>query len=479
MPSSIAPQIAPTRDAAASSKLYRAIWRWHFYAGLFVVPFLMMLAITGLIILWFTGVEREYGDWLPVEAAAQTLTLTQQTAAVLAAYPDGKIGQYIAPWSAEHPALFRINLDDGNRMVALDPYSGKILQDRPQTGTWNEFITNVHGELLIGDAGGAGDFVIEIAASLGIIMVVTGLYLWWPRNGKSVLRALLPSLSLKGRGLWKSLHESIGAWIAIFLLFFLISGLAWAGIWGGKFVQAWSTYPAEKWDNVPTSAVDHASMNHGTLKEVPWTLEQTPLPLSGSTAGKTGLPAGTPITLETVAAFGRNIGFTGRFQIAVPRNEEGVWTLSQDSMSYDSTNPTADRTVHIDQYTGKILADIKFADYPFFGKAMAIGIALHEGQLGWWNVALNALFCLMVIFTCVSGIVMWWKRKPVGQVGAPRYARDYRVPVGVLIIGTVLAVAFPLGGLAILTFAIIDFLVPKRFKEIGFASAARQPAGGD
>jgi len=48
MPSSIAPQIAPTRDAAASSKLYRAIWRWHFYAGLFVVPFLMMLAITGL-----------------------------------------------------------------------------------------------------------------------------------------------------------------------------------------------------------------------------------------------------------------------------------------------------------------------------------------------------------------------------------------------------------------------------------------------
>jgi len=47
------------------------------------------------------------------------------------------------------------------------------------------------------------------------------------------------------------------------------------------------------------------------------------------------------------------------------------------------------------------------------------------------------------------------------------------VPVGVLIIGAVPAVAFPLGGLTILTFAMIAFLAPKRFKEIG--AMAHQP----
>ena len=73
---------------------------------------------------------------------------------MLAAIPTVKVGQYIAPWSAEHPALFRIDLDAGNRMVALDPYRGKILPRPTQAGTWNGFITNVHGELLIGDAGG-------------------------------------------------------------------------------------------------------------------------------------------------------------------------------------------------------------------------------------------------------------------------------------------------------------------------------------
>ena len=114
------------------------------------------------------------------------------------------------PWGDEYPSLVRVDLPDGNRMLAVNPYSGEILRDVPQAGTWNEFMTNVHGELLIGGNGGPGDFVIEIAASLGVIMVATGLYLWWPRNGRSLGTALSPQLNLQGRALWKSLHESSG-----------------------------------------------------------------------------------------------------------------------------------------------------------------------------------------------------------------------------------------------------------------------------
>ncbi|WP_233622870.1 PepSY domain-containing protein, partial [Burkholderia seminalis] len=36
--------ISPTRSTGAG---YRTLWRWHFYAGLFVMPFLVILAITG------------------------------------------------------------------------------------------------------------------------------------------------------------------------------------------------------------------------------------------------------------------------------------------------------------------------------------------------------------------------------------------------------------------------------------------------
>lgn len=461
----------PQQDAVASTRLYRAVWRWHFYAGLFVVPFLVMLALSGLAMLWFTGVSPEYGDWLKVRHQGQQISLSAQADRALSAHPGGNLGKFITPWGPNYPSIVQVNLEEGNRMVAVDPYTGAILRDRPQAGTWNDFFSRIHGEFLVGTDGGQGDFMIETAASLGIILLATGLYLWWPRNGRGAFQALVPQLQLRGRALWKSLHETMGVWIAVILFFFLLSGLAWTGVWGGKFVQAWSTFPAEKWDNVPLSDQRHASMNHGGTNEVPWALEQTLLPESGSAAGITGLPMGTPVVLDSVAALGRAIGFSGRFQIQAPADEKGVWTLSQDSMSYDSTSPTADRTVHVDQYTGKILADVKFADYSLGGKAMAAGLALHEGQLGWWNVALNALFCLSVVFLSISGVVMWWKRRPAGEVGAPRYPRDYRLTLGVAVIAIVLGIAFPLGGLAILAFAVIDFLLPRRLKEAGLQNA--------
>ena len=458
----------PQQDAVASTRLYRAVWRWHFYAGLFVVPFLLALALSGLAILWFTGVAPEYGDWLKVTPQGQQLVPSAQADRAIAAHSGGTLGKFIAPWGPDHPSIVQVNLPDGNRMVAVDPYSGTILQDRSQAGTWNDFFTHIHGELFMGTDGGPGDFLIEIAASLGIILIVTGIYLWWPRNGRGFGAALIPQLSLRGRALWKSLHESIGIWIAVILLFFLVSGMAWTGVWGGKLVQAWSTFPAEKWDAVPLSDERHASMNHGSTHEVPWTLEQTLMPESGSAAGIKGLPMGTPVVLDSVYALGRALGFSGRFQIQPPADAKGVWTLSRDSASYDSTTPTADRTVHIDQYMGNILADVTYADYPILGKAMAVGIALHEGQLGWWNVALNALFCISVVTLCVTGAVMWWKRRPAGELGAPRYPRDYRLTLGVAVIAIIAGLAFPLGGLAIIVFAIIDFLLPTRIKEAGY-----------
>ncbi len=36
---------------------YRAVWRWHFYAGLVCIPFLIVLSITGAIYLFRPQVE--------------------------------------------------------------------------------------------------------------------------------------------------------------------------------------------------------------------------------------------------------------------------------------------------------------------------------------------------------------------------------------------------------------------------------------
>jgi uncharacterized iron-regulated membrane protein len=297
--------------------------------------------------------------------------------------------------------------------------------------------------------------MIEIAASLAIIMVATGLYLHWPRNGNGWRNVLIPRLTARGRTFWKSLHGVLGFWISLFLVIFLISGLSWAGVWGERIVQAWNTFPAEKF-GAPLSDATHASMNHDGHHEVPWGLEQTPLPESGSLAGVDAIEA--DVSLDSVAAFARSLGFVGRFQVNLPADETGVWTISHDSMSNDGPNPSADRTIHVDRYTGKVLADVRYADYSPYAKAMAWGIAFHEGDLGVWNLALNTLFCLSVITVSLSGLVMWWKRRPetAARLAAPPRPRDLPFWKGAALVVLLLGIAFPLAGAAILVVLLVD-----------------------
>jgi uncharacterized iron-regulated membrane protein len=451
--------LAEDRAPRAVNRLYFAIWRWHFYAGLFVVPFLLVLAVTGFFMMLLTTYLPEYGDRIALMPAATTLSIAEQEAAALAAVPGATaIIEYIAPYTAETPALFTVADGGDGMVVALDPYTGELLRSTVDGATWNLFFERIHGTLLIGDA---GDRILEIASGLGILLVITGLYLVWPRQAGGARAMLIPDLAARGRGWWKSLHQVCGTWMSVILVFFLVTGLAWAGIWGERFVQAWSTFPAEKWDAVPLSAQDHASLNRDGEKQVPWGLEQTPLPASGSHAGVAILPEGTVLNLSAVVDLGRAIGFEGRFRVSFPWDETGVWTLSQNSMSYDGNSPTIDRTVHVDQYTGKVLADVRYADYGVAAKAMAVGIALHEGQLGVWNFVVNAVFCAAVVFTCISGVVMWWKRRPVGagRLAAPPVPQDVPLARGVVLIALALSMMFPLLGLTLLAVLAFDLLV--------------------
>ncbi|OIQ27633.1 MAG: hypothetical protein BM562_14340 [Alphaproteobacteria bacterium MedPE-SWcel] len=440
-----------------SQKFYFAAWRWHFYAGLYVIPFLLMLAVTGLMMMFITQVDGRDGEKIPVEPTATELPTTTQMQIARAAQP-GQIVEWIGPKDDNLAVVFRIAPEEGgNQMVALNQYTGEVIEIWDRRAGWYDWADNVHGSLLIGDT---GDRLIEVAAGLGLVLVMTGLYLWWPRGNWSA--ALVPNVRARGRALWKNLHGVLGFWISALLIVFLISGLSWTGVWGGKFVQAWSTFPAQKWDAVPLSDTTHAAhLNHGNTNDVPWALEQTPMPASGSDAGVTGLPAGQAVTLDAVIGLGRELGMEGRFRVAIPTSESGVWTLNRDSMSGDGENPFIDRTVHIDQFTGKILADVKYDDYSWAGKAMAVGIPLHMGLVGLWNFVLNVFFCLAVIFVCISGLVMWVKRRPskAGRLAAPPMPADLPFWKGAVLVGLFTSLAFPLVGITLLAVLAVDVLI--------------------
>lgn len=138
-------------------------------------------------------------------------------------------------------------------------------------------------------------------------------------------------------------------------------------------------------------------------------------------------------------------------------------------MSYDMDNPFADRTVHIDRYSGNVLADIRFEDYNLFGKFMAAGIALHMGTLGWLSVLANVLFCLSVIAICISGYVLWWIRRPSKSealsLNPPPFGNGPAL-WGFSLLLLVVAILFPAAILSIIAIALIDFVIVSRSSRL-------------
>lgn len=453
------------RPKTGADKLYFAAWRWHFYAGRYVVPFLLMLSLTGFVMLIDSAVSNQLGGAPRVEAKGAPLPPSTQAKAALAAVP-GQLVQYTAPEGDTRPADFIIRnpadakpdmmpWDIPAKAVAVDPYSGEVTQINSKTETLYAWANDIHGTLLIGDT---GDRLIEAAASLSILLIATGLYMWWPRD-RILGRALVRDLSKRGRGLFKELHVAGGVWVSVFLVLFVLSGLAWSGIWGGKFVQPWSSFPAEKSAGYWSSDLTHASLNHGPLDEVPWGLELTPMPESGTAAGTEALPQ--PATLDAVVLWAQANGFSGQYRVSLPAGETGVWTLMRSPHSEDSAGPRQERTVHFDRYTGNMLADIGYADYSLMAKAMAQGIALHKGLAGTWNLVLNFVLLSVIMMVTVTGIVMWWKRRPQGamRLAAPPVPADLPMWKGAVLVALLVAMAFPMAGIALLAVIAIDVLI--------------------
>lgn len=437
------------------SPVYGALWRWHFLAAWVVVPLLLVLPVSGMLMLLRAPIEAVlYKDLYFVDAQGSALAPSRQLATALQQYPELQLQLWVPPRDEHTSSLFLFVPtgaahhgghdagDAAGTAVFVNPYNGEVLGTLNPATTLYARVKALHGSLWLGDV---GDALIEIAAGLAVLLMLSGLSMAWPRTG---WRALLPRGSLTSRNDWRRLHGFAGLLVFAALLFFLLSGLAWTNVWGGRFTQAWSFLPGNDFQSAPNGAT-HVSLNHAGMHRVPWALEPTPLPASGS-AATASTDATDAISLDTITELARTQGF-GTFRISAPQDSTGVWTISATTMAGDVQDPRAERTLHIDQYTGQVLADLRFADYSPMGKVMAASIPFHQGDLGNWNRVLNFAICLTAVFMVTSGMILWWKRRPRGTFAATAPAADRHAWRSVCIAMLLVAICFPLTAMVVAT----------------------------
>ncbi|MBE3637590.1 PepSY-associated TM helix domain-containing protein [Mangrovicoccus algicola] len=430
---------------ALRTGLYRAVWRWHFVAGLLVLPFLILLAVTGAIYLFKDEINDAAYRHLHFVApqAAAPLPASALSAAALEAHP-GTLRAYLPAAAPDRSARIRIRDAEGvTDTVYVDPYDATVLGSLWDAGFAGSPAMHVVRKLhSLEYVGWFGNRLVELAAGWMILLVGTGIYLWWPR-GRNV--GVLTLRRRKGRGFWRDLHAVGGLYLGGFIVFLAVTGLPWSGVFGKQFYDLsyrlglgmpdgyWSAYPVS--DQTLADVADKA----------PWIAERQPVPQSRS---HEGVPAGIDRIVEIVEARGIHPGYA----LAMPSGPAGVFTASAYPEDIDG-----ERVIHLDQYSGEVLYDAGLADLGWFGRMAERGISIHMGQeWGRANQVVLLLACLGMIAMAIAAARMWWLRRPAGGIGAPALPADLRLPRGLLVIALVAGVLLPLVGLSMLVIAAVE-----------------------
>ncbi|MEM9906121.1 MAG: PepSY domain-containing protein, partial [Cyanobacteria bacterium P01_D01_bin.44] len=221
-----------TIPEAPRNRFYRTVWRWHFYAGLFVIPFMLMLGTTGIIYLFKPQLDAAmYHNLMYVQPGATLLPYTEQVQAVQQGYPHATLTEFtpnIAPDRSTEVAV--TTADARNLTVFVNPYTGQLLGEQDADNNLQANARRLHSELMLGTW---GDYFVELAACWALVLLISGIYLWFPRRNLSLFGTLIPRLwSQNKRIFWRDLHAVPGFYGVLLVGFLILTGLPWSAFWG-------------------------------------------------------------------------------------------------------------------------------------------------------------------------------------------------------------------------------------------------------
>lgn len=490
---------APDAKKLRSGGLFRAFWRWHFYASLLVIPVFVMLATTGLIMLFKWQIDPAMHPMMRAEVprAGTAVPLSEQEAAVREAYPEASISA-VQMGAGNRATYFTIATAQGDRNVYVDQYAGTVNGSLDPRGTLSNVATEIHGKIVfgkIGDpilfddplagapftVGSIGDRIIELATCWALVMTLTGYYLYF--RGKS---ARLRRKAAKAVGaVTRQRHGTVGAVIGLGIMLLVITGLPWTGLWGTKVQNLATGSGFSLWGEDPGAEselgakIDAAG---STSVPAPWAEGQSEVPTSddGHTGHTHGGEGGAPqeggsVNVDTAVATAQSEGLPTPYYIVYPGSETGVYSVLAD-MWHDKAQPAytnvgLEKVVHVDQYSGAVAGRYQYDDYAPMAKLVSQGIAIHEGQrFGTLNFWASAAFCAACLFLCITGPLMWWRRRPgKGGIAAPRGRLPLKARPWLIVVLVALGVFLPMFGISLLLVLAFDQLVVTRVPRLAAA----------
>lgn len=338
----------------------------HRYLGLGCACFLLLLGLSGSLLVFRAEIETASG--LRPAPAANVAGYQALADAVLARYPGADFNLRFA--AAGEAVQVRLHLPDAERRLWLDGGSADIVVDKADGQGLFDWLLKLHETLLLGEE---GETLGGICALLLMLLAISGLVYWWPRDWSRAWQLRRG----KGARVWLGdLHRLLGMGSSVLLLC--------AGLTGAYQVF---NQPVNNWING-------------------WYGYRAPAKLKLRPS-----PGAARLSLDVLVARAAQ-AMPGARLVDIKYESKPGRPLLLRWRQVGELHPNGRSNVEIDPYSGKLLRVTPVAQAAPAVRLTSWVYGLHTGSIGGWPLrALLMLAGAALALLSVTGGYQWLARR--------------------------------------------------------------------
>ncbi|MGE3840952.1 MAG: PepSY-associated TM helix domain-containing protein [Vicinamibacterales bacterium] len=345
----------------------------HRWLGIVVGLYFAVLGITGSILVFGREIDRALNPGLlSVAPQGQYRPLSEIVANFRRAYPDAPMSYVNYPLPPDGVFNIRSGPSSASQLyVYFNPYTGEIIGDRTRIGSLYGFLCYLHFYLLVGQIGWT---INGYGALLTLMLVLLGVWLWWPakKAGAAVWKARFWVKTTAGRSKTLfDLHNAVGIYTLVFAVLFCVTTLVFA-------------FPE------PSRRVLYAL----TRSPADATFRLTP------PSGAVSLPLDRLVAAADAAIEGRIL------RVSFPQRPSDPLMVRKE---WDDWNRTRNHAmIAVDPYTGRVLDVYDSRQVTSLGRVLAQwAVPLHFGL--WGGMTTRVLYVLLGLAPAIGLFTGFWR----------------------------------------------------------------------
>ena len=254
----------------------------------------------------------------------------------------------------------------------VNPYTAEILPELKGVSFFKN-VENIHRRLLLDDF---GKQVVALCVVSLLVLIFSGIYIYFPRIKKSFSQSLKLNFQSKGRFFLANLHSAIGMWVIPFYLVFCLTGLYWS--------------------------YDFVSNGLHTITGV----EKPKKPQMQGFLGEKISFDDISLAVDTFKNLVEN-----KYSSATLRFPQKGSVYSFDYLAVDVPHERAKNKIEFDIKTNQVSKHEKYEDKTLTQKLMGSILPLHTGEyFGVVGQTLMFLASLMMPLFAITGLMLYVKR---------------------------------------------------------------------